>query len=240
MTGAGATRPLWAGAVEWTVVLGFAALWGTGAARLVPALDGAGCWLLPLVAAIGVLIADFASGLVHWFCDTVFEEDTPLVGPLVILPFREHHRDPLAMTHHAFLEITGNICLVLVPALALALWLLPAPAGGAPETQLPRALLLATTFAAFWTNQLHKWAHMPVPPSPVARLQRWRLILAPGAHGRHHRPAGRAYCVLTGWMNAPLDRVQFFPRLERLMAAAGFRWFTRAEWPGTVSSGTDT
>jgi hypothetical protein len=240
VTGAGATRPLWAGAVEWTVVLGFAALWGTGAARLVPALDGAGCWLLPLVATIGVLMADFASGLVHWFCDTVFEEDTPLVGPLVILPFREHHRDPLAMTHHAFLEITGNICLVLVPALAVALWLLPAPAAGAPGIQLPHALLLATTFAAFWTNQLHKWAHMPVPPSPVARLQRWRLILAPGAHGRHHRPAGRAYCVLTGWMNAPLDRVQFFPRLERLMAAAGFRWFTRAEWPGTVSSGTDT
>ena len=240
MTGAAATRPLWAGAVEWTVVLGYTGLWVAGAARLIPALDGPALWLLPLVAAIGVLIADFASGLVHWFCDTVFEEDTPLVGPLVILPFREHHRDPLAMTRHAFLEITGNICLVLVPALALALWLLPAPAAGALESQLPHALLLATTFAAFWTNQLHKWAHMPAPPSLVARLQRRRLILAPGAHGRHHRPAGRAYCVLTGWMNAPLDRVAFFPRLERLMAAAGFRWFTRAEWPGTVAAGTDT
>ena len=240
MTGAGATRPLWAGPVEWVVVLGFAALWMAGAARLVSAIDGPTLWLLPLVAAIGVLIADFASGLVHWFCDTVFEEDTPVVGPLVILPFREHHRDPLAMTRHAFLEITGNICFVLVPALLMALWLLPAPAAEAAERQLPHALLLATTFAAFWTNQLHKWAHMPVPPSLVARLQRWRLILAPGAHGRHHRPAGRAYCVLTGWMNAPLDRVEFFPRLERVMAAAGFRWFTRAEWPGTVSAGTDT
>jgi len=234
-----ATRPLWAGAVEWTVVLGYAALWAGGVVRLAPALDGLTLWNLPLVAGIGVLIADFASGLVHWFCDTVFEEDTPLVGPLVILPFREHHRDPLAMTRHAFLEITGNICLALVPALLLALWLLPAPAAGGRAGQLAHALLLATTFAAFWTNQLHKWAHTPVPPSMVSRLQRLGVILAPVAHGRHHRPAGRAYCVLTGWMNAPLDRVEFFPRLERLLATAGFRWFTRAEWPGTLSTGAD-
>ena len=65
----------------------------------------------------------------------------------------------------------------------------------------------------------------------------WRVVLAPVAHGRHNRPAGRAYCVLTGWMNAPLDRLEFFGRLERLMAAAGFRWFTRAEWPGTLATG---
>jgi ubiquitin-conjugating enzyme E2 variant len=157
----------------------------------VPALDGPALWLLPLMTAVGVLIADFASGLVHWFCDTVFEEDTPVVGPLVILPFREHHRDPLAMTRHGFLEISGNICLVLVPALLLALWLLPRPARGAPAGQLAHALLLATTFAAFWTNQLHKWAHTPAPPAAVVRLQRLRVVLPPVAHGRHHRPGGR-------------------------------------------------
>jgi len=159
----------------------------------------------------------------------------------VILPFREHHRDPLAMTRHGFLEISGNICLVLVPALLLALWLLPRPARGAPVGQLAHALLLATTFAAFWTNQLHKWAHTPAPPAAVVRLQRLRVVLPPVAHGRHHRPGGRAYCVLTGWMNAPLDRVRFFARLERLMAAVGFRWFTRTEWPGVLATGeTDT
>jgi len=232
----GATaRPAWAGAVEATVVLAFAALWAVLAARLAGVLDGATAWLLPGVVGAGVLAADFASGLVHWFCDSVFEEDTTLVGPLVILPFREHHRDPLAMTRHAFLEITGNICLALVPALGLGLWLLPAPLAGAVGVQLVHALLLATTGAAFWTNQLHKWAHTPAPPAAVAWLQRRRLVLAPGAHGRHHRPGGRAYCVLTGWMNAPLDRCRFFPRLEAAMAALGFRWFTRAEWPGTAA-----
>jgi hypothetical protein len=35
-------------------------------------------------------------------------------------------------------------------------------------------------------------------------------------------------------MNAPLDRARFFPRLEAAMAAAGFRWFTRAAWPETA------
>jgi hypothetical protein len=237
MSGARSSRPAWAGAVEWTVVLAFAALWIALARGLARAADGPVLWLLPLVAAAGILAADFASGFVHWFCDSVFEEETPLVGPLVILPFREHHRDPLAMTHHAFMEITGNICLALAPALLLGLWLLPAPRPGAPAIQLAHALLLAATTAAFWTNQLHKWAHTPRPPRAVAWLQRRRIILAPAAHGRHHRPAGRAYCVLTGWMNAPLDRIDFFPRLERLMAAAGFRWFTRAEWPGTLPLG---
>ena len=221
-------------------MLAFAALWGSLAARLVGALDGPTGWLLPGVVGVGVLAADFASGLVHWFCDSVFEEDTPRVGPLVILPFREHHRDPLAMTHHAFLEITGSICLALVPALLLGLCLLPMPALGAPGGQLVHALLLATTAAAFWTNQLHKWAHTPTPPAVVAWLQRRRVMLAPGAHGRHHRPGGRAYCVLTGWMNAPLDRAGFFPRLEAAMAASGFRWFTRAAWPGPAApDGTD-
>ena len=233
-----ATRPAWAGALECAVVLAFAVLWGVGCARLAPALDQGVLWLLPGIIAGGVLVADVGSGLIHWFCDSVFEEDTPVIGPLIILPFREHHRDPLAMTRHTFLEVTGNICLALVPALALGLWLFPAP--GSASGQILHALLLASTFAAFWTNQFHKWAHMPAPPVAVSRLQRLRLIRAPALHGRHHRPAGRAYCVLTGWMNAPLDRVDFFPRLERLMAAAGFRWFTRAAWPETTSAvGTD-
>ena len=69
-------------------------------------------------AAVGYVAADLASGLLHWFCDRFFEEDSPLIGAVLIHPFREHHRDPLAMTHHGFLELTGNTCLGLAPILA--------------------------------------------------------------------------------------------------------------------------
>ncbi|KAF0241984.1 MAG: fatty acid [Planctomycetota bacterium] len=63
--------------------------------------------LIILAAGLGYVLADFATGLAHWFCDTFFEEDTPVLGPLLIRSFREHHRDPLSATprfhhwHHA-------------------------------------------------------------------------------------------------------------------------------------------
>jgi len=222
-------------------VLAFGALWlglATGLGR--PAAGWPG-WLLPMAGLVGILIADLGSGLVHWFCDSVFEEDTPLVGPLIIHPFREHHRDPLAMTQHGFLEVTGNSCLILAPVLLGGLWLLPPPGPAAPGTGFAHGVLLGFSFAAFWTNQLHKWAHAPTAPGAVAWLQRRRLVLPPSAHGQHHRPGGHAYCVLTGWMNAPLDAVAFFPTLERVMAGAGFRWFSRRdEWEQVgARGGTD-
>src|SRR5258707_1191647 len=69
-------------------------------------------------ALVGCIATDFAAGLAHWFCDTFFEEDTPVIGPYLIGPFREHHRDPLAMTAHGFLEVNGNSCLILIPFVA--------------------------------------------------------------------------------------------------------------------------
>jgi plasmanylethanolamine desaturase len=61
-----------------------------------------------IMLAAGYLLADLLTGLVHWFCDTFFDEATPLIGPGLIAPFREHHRDPLLMTRHGFLELTGS------------------------------------------------------------------------------------------------------------------------------------
>jgi hypothetical protein len=43
--------------------------------------------LLMLVA--GYLVADALTGFVHWFCDTFFEETTPVLGRGLIAPFRE-------------------------------------------------------------------------------------------------------------------------------------------------------
>jgi ubiquitin-conjugating enzyme E2 variant len=70
---------------------------------------------------MGVLMADFASGTVHWIGDRYFREDTPLIGPLLIEPFREHHRDPRGITTHGLIELHGNTGLPVVWMLALVL-----------------------------------------------------------------------------------------------------------------------
>ena len=167
-----------------------------------------------LAVVTGYLAADLASGLVHWFCDRFFEEDTPLIGRLLIHPFREHHREPRAMVGHGFLELTGNSCLGLVPVLAVACrW---------PATVAGDALVLSFGAGVVLTNLLHSWAHAVDAPAIVRWLQRHRLVLSPAAHAEHHRHGyAGAYCVTTGWMNALTDRFGVFDRLASALAALG-------------------
>jgi hypothetical protein len=170
--------------------------------------------MFALAALAGYLAADLASGLVHWFCDRFFEEHTPVIGRVLIHPFREHHRDPLAMARHGCLELTGNSCLGLAPVLTLAWqWSTGAWAD---------ALVLSFAAGVIVTNLLHKWAHALDAPASVRWLQRRRLVLAPAAHAVHHRPGyGGAYCVTTGWMNALTDRLGLFDGLGHVVAALG-------------------
>jgi len=226
--------------MEWLAIAVASALWLFLAARHVwsGGLDASFWWVTALGAAVGYLAGDFMSGVVHWFCDTFFEEDSALIGRVLIHPFREHHRDPLAMTRHDFAEIAGNSCLALAPVLAIVA-LLPAPARrlwlGA------YAALLVFTLVAVVTNQLHKWAHMPTVPAYVTRMQRAGLILRPLRHAAHHRTQAEAYCVATGWLNPFLDRLGFFPAVERTLVALGLpmsetapRWAPRQHRNGPI------
>lgn len=175
--------------------------------------------LLATACAIaGYALADVMSGVIHWVGDTFFAEDTPIIGTAFIHPFREHHRDPLAITRHGFLEVNGNNCLALVPLL-LPTWLLGAPDGA--DDHVPwlgiQVTVLFFSLATFGTNQFHKWAHQPGPPPRAVRwLRRARLILEPGHHDVHHRaPHRQSYCVTVGWLNPALDAAGIFDLAER-------------------------
>lgn len=166
-------------------------------------------WCLLAIPA-GWLAADFASGIVHWFADTFFEEDTPWIGPLLIQPFREHHRDPQAMTRHGFLELTGNSCLVLLPVVGAALAM--------PLSSFFQAAATTFAFGLFATNLFHKWAHDSAAPGFAQWLQRRWLILPPAHHRRHHSAGhGAAYCVTTGWTNSLAESCGAFAALRRLL-----------------------
>lgn len=172
-------------------------------------------WVLAGLAS-GYLLADLLTGIVHWFCDTFFDEATPFIGPGLIAPFREHHRDPLLMTQHGFLELTGSSFRGLAPLLVLFVW------QGRSMPPTANAFVFALAAGAAGTNLLHRWAHDPSPPPLATFLQRTGVVLTPGRHARHHQPPyAAAYCVTSGWMNPLCERLRLWSRFEAVLSAAG-------------------
>lgn len=210
-------QPLAIRLLEIASVAGFAAVAGALALRLwfVP-WDTPNLLTMCAAALLGYLAADVVSGIVHWFCDTFFEDDTPLIGRAFIHPFREHHTDPLAITRHGFFEVNGNNCLVLIPVVGAVLILGNPGRGEAVPALFVQSLVLGFALATFGTNQFHKWAHQERPAPPVRWLQTVGLILSPAHHKLHHsEPYRQAFCITVGWLDPLLDRIRLFERIER-------------------------
>lgn len=158
------------------------------------------------------LFADFGSGMVHWWADTWGSENWPIVGKALIGPFREHHVDPKAITHHDFLETNGASSFVVLPLLGGAIVCAHHPG---EWFMFGSALLGATAWLTLGTNQIHKWAHADRPPGFVRFLQYWGVLLSPDVHAQHHSaPFDRYYCITHGWLNPLLTRIKFFRALE--------------------------
>lgn len=192
----------------------FAWTWLWLAADLAPRLDGALAAGLALGAALlAWLAADLISGVAHWACDRFLEESTPVLGPFLIQPFREHHRDPLAITRRSAASANLSNCVVVLPALAACLaWTRVVDPGDMAAIPVG-TFVLVLTGALLATNQIHRWAHVSAPPRAVRALQRAGLILSPAHHARHHE-GGTAYCVTAGWCDAPLERWRVLERVE--------------------------
>ncbi|MDP3278333.1 MAG: fatty acid desaturase family protein [Deltaproteobacteria bacterium] len=169
---------------------------------------------------IGYLLADFVSGLVHWFCDTWGSPEWFVVGPVFIRTFREHHVDPLSITRHDFVETNGANCMSVLVALVPAMWFQVDPS-------VSWRVVFAAVLAGFilcipCTSQAHKWAHMEphLVPTIPRLMQRAGLLLSRQHHDQHHvAPFVKNYCITTGLCDHLLERVGFFPTLER--------WITR-------------
>ena len=203
--------------VEIAAITAFFVLITTIGARLVLQIDGASAALWIAVSAFtGIVISDFLSGAAHWAGDTLGDERTPFLGNHVIAPFRTHHVDPKGITRHDFIEINGNTCIVLVPALLVLAGIAPATPG---ISFFVRLTLAFTCFFVFCTNQFHKWAHQSNPAALVQFLQRWGLILSPERHAIHHADTSDHYCITVGWMNPLLAKIGFFRLAESLVAS---------------------
>ena len=186
-------------------------------------------WLsLALVVIIGApiawILADFVSGLVHWFADTYGADDTPLFGPWLIKPFRQHHLYPRDICTHNLVVTIGNSCTLAVPFQAGVLYLLLSD----DDVSVTEAALAFTfnlfAMAMVATNVLHKWAHAEKTNWLISRLQHSRLLLSPGHHHLHHtQPFDSNYCITNGWLNPLLEKLRFFRNIENGLSAIGIK-----------------
>ena len=177
---------------------------------------GTSAWLVLPAFLLGYFFADLVSGTAHWFCDTFFEEDTPVIGKIVIRPFRDHHVHPQRITCYRFIEQDTTNFFLMLPPLAVAFWI-GAPWPGSVGAFFWCCCLLGLATGSFGTNLFHKWAHAEKPPVVGRWLQRAGLVLGSARHQRHHRDYSRGFCVTSGWMNPLLDALRFFPRVELLV-----------------------
>jgi len=168
-------------------------------------------WWTPLVVLTALLVADFASGIVHWGADTWGSERMPVLGPRFLKPFRIHHLNPDDILRRGFVDLNGDVALLSLPLLM----------GGLLIPLSDTAGWLATIFCVSLgacglpTNQIHQWAHRSDAPPWVRWLQRRGLILSRERHALHHAaPYTTHYCITTGWCNPALTASRFFPTLE--------------------------
>lgn len=163
---------------------------------------------------VAYVAADFTSGFVHFLGDTFGDEHTPFFGKRFIFPFREHHVDQKAITHHSFLHVNGNNCFVSLIILVPTLYFFPKHPH-LPGVALGFFLMWFVLFI-FLTNQFHKWAHADTVSPFVRWLQLHGFILSPEHHVYHHTAPFRTYfCITSGWLNESLERVGLFALIRR-------------------------
>jgi ubiquitin-conjugating enzyme E2 variant len=166
---------------------------------------------LPIAGLVGLIIADFMSGMIHWACDTWGSTSTPILGQLAIRTFREHHVDEKAIIGHDFVETNGH---------NYALSVIVSVGGLLADSPWWQACLLSAAVFVALTSQIHKWAHMETAPWLVRVLQKCGVILSPAHHAGHHRaPHTRNYCITVGWLNPVLRAIRFFEAFEATITA---------------------
>ena len=181
-------------------------------------------WTLGGAVILGLFIADFVSGLLHWAFDTWFDEENWFFRDIVLI-VREHHIRPKQIFEYRFSKEVGRsswVALLLTGwgfIVALVAW----PNGAGPAATLAVVMGLVVSAGVVMMYECHKhFGHNPRPGRLLRTLQAMHLVLSPKHHiAGHHRPNfDQDYCLINGWADRTLGALGVWRGLEKLVSVA--------------------
>lgn len=158
----------------------------------------------------GLFLADFFSGLIHWFEDRYGNPKWPVLGH-TIRANQEHHFRPRAFLEGSFLSRNREV--FVIGALFLA---------GFWVTGTLNLFTGSAVLFGMFANEFHRAAHRSPKENGrlITALQKTGLAQSFQHHAAHHRQGKDThYCVVTNYTNPILERIGFFPALERIVKA---------------------
>lgn len=173
-------------------------------------------YLVVVAQILGIyVLADFFTGVVHFWMDRYGKPDMPIVGPTVVEINTLHHANPHRMTQRSYWYLT-RYSYILGAVIALVVFAVT----GTISWQWVFGLVLSAN-----ANIIHKWSHLRASERPiwVGWLQQARLIQTPEEHHRHHGHVDHltAYCVMTNLLNPVLEKIHFWQGIEAATTAVG-------------------
>lgn len=168
------------------------------------------------------LLADFITGLVHWFEDKYLDSSKFAIIDDIAKNNDIHHEKPTAMLISSAWSNIKQSAYVAWP-IAFLLFLLNAPF----------VIWLGVAFSSLG-NLIHRWAHTPAKQLNLAIriMQKTGLFISYREHDLHHRSmlklipkylAGYKYCTMTNYMNPLLDNIKFWDTLESSLSKIGIK-----------------
>lgn len=153
---------------------------------------------------LAFILADFFSGLFHWWEDRYGNPNWPIIGPLVIEPNINHHKNPKDFTKGNYLKRNYT---TLIPTILLTTicWI------------YNNYFLMLVFLLASQSNEVHCWQHTK-PNILIRFLQKYQIIQGARMHSLHHKnPYSKNYCVMTVLINPILTRINFWETVEEFI-----------------------
>jgi len=157
----------------------------------------------PLLIAVSFVCSflwyDIYSGILHVVLDNPRFIAVPLLGP-PCLEFQWHHHIPLDLTSKSFLQVCGdlNVVVTIVAMIFLYFYLYHQF-----DTPLVVTLLGFKILMAYYGQFCHRMAHTPkhLRSALVCLLQDSSLMISSKDHLKHHHDHSTNYCIGSGICN---------------------------------------